>query len=117
MADGKMTKEKFLARRAATIKSPVDSYLERHPFMDRAEVEEMFRIEALPAEEQQAFYNAQAKAQLKINLLTVDGVDSVLADLLVTGGVKYFHTIASSLPYERFHGIAHMMIGSPIAGC
>lgn len=118
MPDEKMTKEKLLARRAqAAGGSAIDEHLRRHPWMTRAEVEEHFRVLALSPEEQTAYHALQAKTQLKESLLSVEGVDAAMAERLTDGGVRYFHSIASSLPYEQFHEIAHRMIGVPAAGC
>ena len=135
MAEEKMTKEKLLALRAAKVEAEkpvvpkyllprhlpallsVEDHLSRHPWMSREEAEERFRVSRLSIEEQELYNLEKAKAQLKGSLLYVEGVDEAMADRLVQGGVKYFHTIASSLPYEQFHDIAHQMIGQPAAGC
>lgn len=121
MADTKITKAQFLARREAVREQPtldaIEEHMRRHPWMTREQVVEIFRIEALPQNEQDAHYARQAKEELRARLLYVDGMDDALAQKLTDGGVPYFHTIASSLPYEQFHEIAHVMIGSPAAGC
>ncbi len=121
MADAKLTKAEFLARRAAAKAQPmldaIEEHMRRHPWMTREQVVEIFRIEALPQDEQDAYYAQKAKEELRARLLYVDGIDDALAQRLTDGGVPYFHTIASSLPYEQFHEIAHVMIGSPAAGC
>ena len=121
MADTKITKEEFLAWHAAAKTQPVldaiEDHMRRHPWMSREQVVEIFRIEALPQDEQETHYAMKAKAELKERLLGVEGIDDALAQKLTDGGVPYFHTIASSLPYEQFHYIAHVMIGSPAAGC
>ena len=91
--------------------------MRRHPWMSREQVVEIFRIEALPQDEQESHYAMKAKEALKERLLGVDGIDAALAQQLTYRGVPYFHSIASSLPYEQFHEIAHIMIGSPAAGC
>lgn len=120
MAEEKMTKDKLLARRAeaARPKVPtVEEHLVRHSWMSREQAEEAFRVSQLTEDEQATHWLEQAKRRLKDNLLAVDGVDEALAEQLLQGGVKYFHTIASSLPYQVFHDIAHQMIGQPAAGC
>lgn len=118
MPDEKMTKEKLLARRAQAAElSAVDDHLSRHPWMTREQIKELFRVQSLSPQEQEAHYAAEAKARLKDNLLTVNGMNEDLAQRLTDGGVRYFHSIASNLPYEQFHDIAHCMIGQPAAGC
>lgn len=122
MADEKMTKEKLLVLRAAKAeaanpKPTVEQYLAANQWMSREQAEEAIRVALLPEDEQEAYYLEQDKNRIKRNLLGVNGVDEALAERLIQGGVKYFHTIASSLPYEVFHDIAHQMIGQPAAGC
>lgn len=121
MADTKITKAEFLARREAVKTQPfleaIEDHMRRHPWMTREQVVEIFRIQALPQDEQESHYAMKAKEALKERLIGVDGIDAALAQQLTDGGVPYFHTIASSLPYEQFHYIAHVMIGSPAAGC
>lgn len=121
MAEIKITKAEFLARREAAKTQPIadaiEDHMRRHPWMAREQVEEIFRIQALPEDEQEAHYAMKAKERLKASLLDIDGMSETLAQHLTDGGVPYFHTIASSLPYEQFHEIAHIMIGSPAAGC
>ena len=119
MPEPKITKEQFLARRAAAAHAhlAVANHMQRHPWMTLEQVEEDSRINALSEAEQEAHYAAVDKKQLKNNLLMVEGVDDDLAERLTQGGVVYFHTIASALPYQQFHDLAHRMIGSPAAGC
>lgn len=124
MAEEKMTKAKLLARRAelaaaktAGLLPTMEQWMGAHPWMSREQAEETFRVHLLPEDEQEQYHMEKAKERLKEQLLYVDGVDEALAEKLVQGGVKYFHTIASSLPYKLFHDIAHQMIGQPAAGC
>ena len=122
MAEEKMTKEKLLALRAAKAeaanpKPTVEQYLVANQWMSREEAAEAARVALLPENEQEVYYLEQGKNRIKQNLLGISGVDEALAERLIQGGVKYFHTIASALSYEVFHDIAHQMIGQPAAGC
>ena len=112
-----MTKDRVLARRATAAHLAAANYIQRHHWMTLEQVEDDSRINALSEEEQEAHYAAVDKQNLKNNLLTVEGVNEDLAERLTQGGVIYFHTIASALPYQQFHDLAHRMIGSPAAGC
>lgn len=76
--------------------------------------------QALPEAEQERIrqeWIAYDKHQKYLQLHVACGEDQDLTDRLNAGGVPYFHTIASSLPYQIFHDIAHVMIGSVAMGC
>lgn len=118
MTDIKISKDEYLKRREESRKEElIVDRLRRHPWMTRQQVEEQLHIETLSEGERVTYLKNRMKSQLKEKLLTHGQVSEELAQQLSDGGVVYFHKIASSLPFEQFHAIAHIMIGSVAAGC
>lgn len=114
----KITLLDFLAKRKAKEEqNRIDEHMKSMPWLTLESAKEELRVLDMTDEQKEEYLLNEARRVMSIRLGWISNMTPELQEKLMAGGTKYLHEIASSLPYQLFHDIAHLMIGSEEAGC